>query len=302
VEVIVPPAGNQVNPYPGRGCAEKRLVEFVPGTNVRYKCSRLSNNHSTFFDGILRRTASARGYALVREEEIDSRVTRAVEDAVGKDKRSSYYYGMRACVKRNPGIRTIIDIGASNGSWSRSCMEFYPHGNYLLVEAQQVHEPALREFCVTRSNCQFTLSAAGGHEGETFFQASDPFGGIASDVAFEVDNIRVPMITVDAELGRRKLDGPYLLKFDTHGFEVQILDGCEEMLKQTEVIIMECYNYKIADSCLLFFEMCEYLRGRGFRPVDMFDLMYRPFDDSLWQMEILFVREDNPVFAEVSYR
>ncbi len=48
--------------------------------------------------------------------------------------------------------------------------------------------------------------------------------------------------------------------------------------------------------------MCQYMRDRGFRPVDVFDLMYRPFDDTLWQMEIVLARESHSVFTENFYK
>jgi FkbM family methyltransferase len=253
-------------------------------------------------DYLLEKAATSRGFSLLRGRELQSRLEFAVEEAVNRDKRSSYYHAMKACVKRSPEIRTVVDIGASNGMWSRACMEFYPDARYLMIEAQQVHEADLTKFCEENKNCQFALAAAGGHEGEIAFLITDPLGGVASTVAYDENNVKVPMLTVDAELQSRNLEGPYLLKFDTHGFETQILEGCKRMLEQTEVIVMECYNHPLSEGCLLFFEMCQHLRERGFRPVDLFDVMYRPCDDSLWQMEIVFARESHPLFKETQYR
>ncbi len=256
-------------------------------------------------DQFLAARARSRGLSLVRESDVQARihaaVETAVEDAVSKDKRSGFFYAMKACAKRFPDIKTVVDIGASNGMWSDLCMKFYPSVNYLLIEAQQVHKPALEKFCDANQNCQFALVAAGDREGEIAFLNTDPFGGVASTLGHDETYVKVPMVTVDSELERRNLDGPFLLKFDTHGFETQILAGCQQMLKQTDVIVMECYNFFLTEGSLLFFDMCQHLKERGFRPVDIFDPMYRPSDDALWQIEIVFAREDHPVFQDAYY-
>ena len=101
------------------------------------------------------------------------------------------------------------------------------------------------------------------------------------------------------ELG---LPGPYLLKFDTHGFELPILNGAARTLAETEVIVMECYNFRIGPHALTFDEMCRHLGERGFRCIDLVEPMHRPRDDSFWQMDLVFVRQTRPEFAYTGYR
>jgi FkbM family methyltransferase len=208
----------------------------------------------------------------------------------------------RALKARKHAFNTVIDIGASNGSWSDQLMRYFPSCQYLLIEAQPVHEPALRDYCAQHANAQFVLAAAGEQAGNIFFNAADPLGGQASYVPYPVANIQVPVVAVDAEVRARKLDGPYLLKFDTHGFEVPILKGAANTLAKTDVIVMECYNFRIALECLTFDEMCRYLGERGFRCIDLVDPLYRPYDDSFWQMDLVFVRDSRPEFNYQGYR
>jgi FkbM family methyltransferase len=208
---------------------------------------------------------------------------------------------LQATAGRGHAIHTVIDIGASNGSWSRSCMKYYPMSSYLLVEAQPVHENALTSFCSMNQNAQFILAAAGDTAGEINFHAADPFGGVASYTPFATDNIKVPVTMIDMEVLSRKLPGPYLLKLDTHGYEVPILKGAAAILQETEVIVIECYNFRIATESLLFYEMCDYLERLGFRCIDIVDPLYRPGDDALWQMDMVFVRSDRPEFGKNTY-
>lgn len=205
--------------------------------------------------------------------------------------------GLKAVVHRQHPLRTIVDIGASTGIWSTMAMRFLANCRYLLVEAQSVHEPALVEFCRQNPNAQYVLAAAGDRVGALYFDATDPFSGQASYVPYQLNNIEVKATTINHEVQTRKLPGPYLLKLDTHGFEVPILAGARQTLAETEVIIMECYNFKIAPECLLFHEMCAHLAPAGFRCVDAVDVANRPRDKTLWQMDLIFIRDNRPEFT-----
>ena len=149
---------------------------------------------------------------------------------------------------------------------------------------------------------EFSLSAAGEKKGSLYFNAKDPFGGQASTSPIEGEHIIIiPAITIDEEVSSRGLKIPYLMKFDIHGFELPILKGASNVLKDTNVIIMETYNFKIAPECLQFFEMCEYLKTYGFRCIDVYDLRYRPYDNAFWQMDLVFIKNDRPEFNYMSY-
>jgi FkbM family methyltransferase len=208
----------------------------------------------------------------------------------------------RALKARGHAFNTVIDIGASTGIWSEGLMRHFPSCQYLLVEAQSVHEAALREFCARHANAQFVLAAAGEKVGQIFFDAAEPFSGQASYTQTLAANVQLPVTTVDNEVRERTLAGPYLLKFDTHGFELPILKGALETLSSTDVIVMECYNFRIAPECLTFDEMCRHLAGLGFRCIDLVEPMHRPYDDAFWQMDLVFVRDSRPEFSYQHYR
>jgi len=209
---------------------------------------------------------------------------------------------LKGIFARKHELKTVIDIGASNGQWTALMLDYYPHCDYLLIEAQPVHEEDLRQFCAEHKNVDYLLAAAGEKEGEINFNTNDPFGGRASLTPYAENNITVPVTTVDRAIELKKLQGPYLLKLDTHGFEIPIFKGAEAVLAETEVIIVECYNFKIAPECLLFHEMCSYLEEKNFRCVDMVDVMHRTYDKALWQMDLVFVRKDRQEFNYLHYQ
>ena len=181
-------------------------------------------------------------------------------------------------------------------------LNYFPNSKYLLVEAQPTHLEALTEFASTCPNVEFVLSAAGDRQGRIYFDAGNPFGGQASRTPYDHNNIEIPVTTIDHEVGSRNMAGKFLLKLDTHGFELPIFEGASATLEKTAIIIVECYNFKISPECLLFYEMCAYLDGRGFRCIDLVDPLWRPYDNAFWQMDLIFIRKDSPQFSHSNYQ
>lgn len=169
-------------------------------------------------------------------------------------------------------------------------MKYYPSARYLLVEAQRAtHEAMLRQFQARHKNVVCEMCAAGNKTCDINFDAGDPFGGQASPSPYAKDNVVVPMETVDGLVRKHSLKGPFLLKLDTHGFEVPIFEGAVDTLANCAMLIVEAYNFTLCPGCLRFHELCTYLEGRGFRCVDMFDIMVRPKDQAFWQMDMVFL-------------
>lgn len=201
---------------------------------------------------------------------------------------------------RDIPIGTVIDIGASDGRWSVSAKKYFPDACYLLVEAQAAHEPALDRLKRTSANVDYVIAAASDRCGSVYFAGGDLFGGVASHERRN-DMVEVPAVTVDALLRDRALPPPYLLKLDTHGFEVPILEGAAESLRQTQLVVVEAYNFRIENESLLFHEMCGYMGGKGFRCIDLCDPMHRPKDGVLWQFDLFFVPAVREEFTSNRY-
>jgi len=209
---------------------------------------------------------------------------------------------MRNILRRGLEISTVIDIGASNGSWSKELMPLIPHADYVLIEAQRSHENALVEFCKAYQNAQYILAAAGNDNGVCYFDDADPFGGLASlEKGFADCYTKLPMIAVDSVISGRNLKAPFLLKLDTHGFEIPILEGAKHCLQNTHLVVIEAYIFRLNARALLFHELCTYMYGRGFQCIDMSEPIWREKDNALWQWDLFFQPKKFPIFQDISY-
>lgn len=199
-----------------------------------------------------------------------------------------------------PRLGTVIDVGASNGSWSRIVRQYYPDSHYLLIEANEAHEAALANYKASAPNIDYILAAAGSDDGKIYFDSRSLFGGVAASENMpgyeSADSVKIDTVVAD-----RRLKAPYCIKLDTHGYELPILKGATETLKHTSVLIIETYNFTLQPNSMRFHEMCAYLDSLGFRPADIIEPLHRPIDNVLWQFDLLFVKSDHQVWKSNNY-
>lgn len=204
------------------------------------------------------------------------------------------------CAARGLRVQTVIDVGASDGRWSRMARRILPPARYFMVEARSEHEAGLAR-TAAQPDFSYRICAAGNRDGEIYFDATDLFGGQASDAPYEKNGIVVPVRTLDGLAAEHKLEAPYAIKLDTHGYEVPILEGAQAILGQARLLVIECYNFRLTAQSLLAHEMCAYLAGRGFRCIDLCDPLYRARDGALWQMDLFFAPDSDAAFESNSY-
>jgi FkbM family methyltransferase len=198
-------------------------------------------------------------------------------------------------------IASLIDVGASNGSWSKTFARHFPNRHHLLIDANEVHSTELAQACQEHSDWHCVIAAVGEKDEELYFDASDPLGGHLSK-HLHTENYRpCRSTTIDNLLEKHPLPGPFLIKLDTHGVEIPILNGSSNALKHTNALVIEAYNFSFSEPAVPFWELCRHLFELGFRPLDVFDLLHRDVDNAFWQFDLLFVRSDLPLFKDVRF-
>ena len=134
-----------------------------------------------------------------------------------------------------------------------------------------------------------------------YFESNTLYDGKAIKEPSTKDAIAVPVNTIDNLVLEKKLNGPYLIKLDTHGFEVPILEGAKNTLKITNILVIETYNFTITNQSLRFHEMIAYMEEKGFRCIDMSEPLFREKDNSFWQIDLFFIRSNRKEFDTNTY-
>ena len=205
--------------------------------------------------------------------------------------------------QRSVPVQTVLDLGASDGKWSIACMKYFPNASYLAVEPLEERQEALETKKSRFTNFDFALCVAGEVDGENVsLNVTSNLDGSTVEGQSPGSSRTCRVRTVDSLVVEKNLSGPYLLKFDTHGYELPILSGSNDVLTNTTAIIMETYNFQLTPTSLRFHEMCAHMERLGFRPADIASPLLRKHDKAFWQIDILFLKADSDVFQYQHYR
>jgi FkbM family methyltransferase len=237
-----------------------------------------------------------------------SRLLRKAIQNLGYEKKFAFVamsttLAMKRIAARGIKIDTVIDVGASNGSWSLEARKCWPDAHYHLVEANVQHQAALQAVCSATPRFSYVLAAASDEPGTIYFDGSDSFGGLAmKDASPDRPGVKgVPAVTLDGEMNSRGLAGPYLVKLDTHGFEVPILNGARQVLAGANLVVIETYNFRLETDSLRFWEMCRFMDELGFGVIDISEPLWRLKDEAFWQIDLLFIPKSRPEFSYNHY-
>lgn len=186
---------------------------------------------------------------------------------------------------------TIVDVGASDGQWSRMALHFWPKARSLLIEANPIYKSDSEIFC-SQSGSITTWAVAGANVGHTHvkFFTDQPCQGIT----ITPTGTQQPVTTIDTEVANNDLPGPYLLKLDVHGHENMILEGARDVLPKTIAVIVEVYLWEPRWGSLLVWEFIPVMLRYGFRPSDLCSPQYRPSDSRCGAFDMLFERSNAP--------
>jgi FkbM family methyltransferase len=189
--------------------------------------------------------------------------------------------------------RTVIDVGVATKT--EELYQAFKDANILLIEPLAEFEPFLRDICLSY-NAQYVLAAAGENRGSAIINVHpDKFGSsfLKEVEGPSVDGVprEVPVVTIDDLCADRNLVGPYLVKVDVQGAELQVLAGATHTLQRTEVVILEVTLFGTMIGGPQLSDTVARMRQYGFAVYDIFGFHYRPLDNALCQLDMVFVQE-----------
>jgi FkbM family methyltransferase len=194
--------------------------------------------------------------------------------------------------------KTVIDVGAALGTFN--LYETFPNSRHLLIEPIAENEPYLAKICRKLKSAEYIIAAATKKSGIFTLNVSPDMvhSSISEGVNADHQNPylrNIPAITLDEICRDRNLPGPYLIKVDVDGQELDVLTGATQILQQTEYVIVEV--------CLFaqMYDIIHFMKTQGFVAYDIVDLGYRPIDAALWQVDMAFVKEFGQFRKDTSY-
>ena len=183
------------------------------------------------------------------------------------------FYGFQHFAKNGEGI--FLDIGANNGISSRSLHKIRPDMSIVAIEANPMHEPALRAVGNTINNFTYHIMGAGNTETRLTFHTPKyrglPLHANTSTNREYIEKALGRILSESAlskieyeshEIDVRPLDdlklSPSIIKIDTEGFDLVVLEGLSDTLMTHRPVIMFEYNPELGAGLNNFFDGLSY--------------------------------------------
>ncbi|MET0342847.1 MAG: FkbM family methyltransferase [Polyangiales bacterium] len=238
----------------------------------------------------VQRTLSRAGYQLVRHENPSQRATQR---------------GVLLRAKQlGLAPATVIDVGVADGT--PALYETFPDARLLLLEPLVEYRDALERIVRAHPGASYELAAASASRGSVTLNVHPDLFGSSLYLEREDSDVNgvprtVPTVTVDDACAARGLKGPYLIKVDVQGAELDVLRGATRTLRETALVLLEVSLLEFFEGGPVMADVLAFMAEQEFCAYDLCDLSYRPLDGAMSQLDVAFVRKTGALRRHHTY-
>lgn len=193
----------------------------------------------------------------------------------------------------------ILDVGAHSTDWIRLAKKAFPESVAYLIEPLLEMEQHLKKFCDEFPGSKYFLKGAGANPGKLYLTLNDVLEG-ANFLQSENNNLKqkdmqreVEIITIDSLINKKEMEIPEIVKLDVQGFELEVLKGATKLFGRTEIFILEVSLFEFMKGMPVFSEVISFMGERGYEVYDFPGFLRRPYDGSLGQIDVCFVKRES---------
>lgn len=203
--------------------------------------------------------------------------------------------------------RTIIDVGANQGSWAKSAWADFGAGRSDPPRLLMVEGSSGREQTLAATGFPYAISVVG-REARFIDFYDNPNANTGNSVLRERSHhfastsaTRVPMRTLDGILETAPggaVVAPALLKLDVQGYELEVLRGATRTLEAVEVVILESSVIEYNAGAPLVAEVMGFMHGLGFVAMDMLEQHHH--NGALAQLDFAYVKRGSKLLEQAA--
>jgi len=183
----------------------------------------------------------------------------------------------------NGGFRTVVDIGANRGQFALAARQWAPEAKVISFEPLAKAAAVFRR--VFQNDPLVTLheAAIGAEKGDGILHVSGcddsssllPIAPLQEKMfpgTGEVETQKVAVGRLADFVAADDVVVPAMLKLDVQGFELAVIEGCEELLPRFSYVYAECSFVELYSGQALADEIVAWLHGRGFKLVGVYNV------------------------------
>jgi FkbM family methyltransferase len=176
--------------------------------------------------------------------------------------------------------KTVIDVGVGRGT--PTLYQAYPTAKFILVEPLRDYESAIDEIA-KKYDCIIYYKALGNTEGVREMNIDPSRLGWSSfknrsaltRMGNPLQKRQVEVTTLDTICREHQgFERPILLKIDTEGYELEVLQGARDLLHLTDTVIAEVSVARRFEDGYSFEDLILLMKERGFYVYSFLTLAY----------------------------
>ena len=199
------------------------------------------------------------------------------------------------------GIKTIIDIGANEGQFIDKISKILPDVNIYSFEPLKDSFIKLKEKISDKKNITAFNFALGDEEKENIINRNEysPSSSLleltdlhknAFPITKKVKEESIYVKELDKIANELEIKKKVMLKVDVQGYELNVLRGAENTIKDIDIILIETSFYELYKNQPLFNEIYIFLSDRGFNYYGSLEQLYDERDGKILQADSIFIR------------
>jgi FkbM family methyltransferase len=194
---------------------------------------------------------------------------------------------------------SVVDVGAYVGDWTRLCKRLFPAAAILMIEPQAARRAALRDVAKQLKRVEVVSALLGpeARDAVPFYEAESASSVLPGAEQPNAPTARMAMTTLDAITAATPFAQPDFLKLDVQGYELDVLEGAPRALESAEAVLMEVNFLEIYAGARLFHDAVAFMAARRLQVYDIGTFFRRPYDNALWQADVIFVKSSSPLIS-----
>ncbi len=194
--------------------------------------------------------------------------------------------------------RTILDIGAYQGDWTKMAHQIFPLAKIFMIEATPDNKRLLKNVSEA-SGLAMALLGERPKKSVNFYIANPKKTAITTGNSVYLEKtryfdsrhlIKLPMTILDELVAKRKLTNIDFIKIDTQGSELDILKGGPNTVSKAEFILLETQNLEYNNKAPFTEDVIIAMKSYGFRLFDILETHYLATGE-LFQVDLLFAKK-----------
>jgi FkbM family methyltransferase len=206
--------------------------------------------------------------------------------------------GMKSLMNEADQRGIFFDVGANTGQTIQLLEKYFPAGNiYAFEPGKSAFNELKRKFTGNRSLHLENIALGSNEEVKEFFE--NTFSTMSSFLHLGkegwgevIEKTKIKLTSIDQFCKKENISHINILKSDTQGFELEVLNGAKEMLsnKAIQFVYLEINFIELYKELPTFSDIYNFLNGYGYKLLRFYDFNY--YENAVGWSDALFYHPD----------